>query len=55
MRLIKSKKYHLAKYHKDTDAVVIQFTNTITTDPKLYNWNLADIKLGRLLKIIRKN
>ncbi|MFC0877139.1 serine hydrolase domain-containing protein [Saccharicrinis sp. FJH2] len=42
----------IAKYHKDIDAVVIQFTNT--TDPKLYNWNLADIEYGRLLKIIRK-
>lgn len=43
----------IAKYHKDIDAVVVQFTNT--TDPKLYNWNLADIEYGRLLKIIRKN
>jgi CubicO group peptidase (beta-lactamase class C family) len=43
----------IAKYHKDIDAVVVQFTNT--TDPKLYNWNLADIEYGRVLKIIRKN
>ncbi len=42
----------IAKYHKDIDTVVIQFTNT--TDPKLYNWNLADIVYGRILKIIRK-
>ena len=42
----------IAKYHKDIDAVIIQFTNT--TDPKLYNWNLADIEYSRLLKIIRK-
>ncbi|MCB0493657.1 MAG: beta-lactamase family protein [Cyclobacteriaceae bacterium] len=42
----------IAKYHKDIDTVVIQFTNT--TDPKLYNWNLADIVYGRVLKIIRK-
>ena len=41
----------IAKYHKNIDAVVIQFTNT--TDPKLYNWNLADIIYGRILKIIR--
>jgi len=41
----------IAKYHKNIDAVVIQFTNT--TDPKLYNWNLADIVYGRILKIIR--
>lgn len=40
----------IAKYHKDIDAVVIQFTNT--TDPKLYNWNLADIEYGRILRII---
>ncbi|MCG6191018.1 serine hydrolase domain-containing protein [Maribellus maritimus] len=43
----------IAKYHKDIDAVVIQFTNT--TDPKLYNWNLANIEYSRLLKLIRKN
>lgn len=41
----------IAKYHKDIDAVVIQFTNT--TDPELYNWNLADIEYSRVLKIIR--
>lgn len=41
----------IAKYHKNIDSVVIQFTNT--TDPKLYNWNLADIVYGRILKIIR--
>ena len=41
----------IAKYHKDIDAVVIQFTST--TDPKLYYWNLADIIYGRILKIIR--
>jgi len=41
----------IAKYHKNIDAVVIQFTNT--TDPKLYNWNLADIVYGRIVKIIR--
>ncbi|HNP19863.1 MAG TPA: serine hydrolase domain-containing protein [Fulvivirga sp.] len=42
----------IAKYHKKMDTVVIQFTNT--TDPKLYNWNLADIIYGRILKIIRR-
>ena len=41
----------IAKYHKEIDAVVIQFTNT--TDPKLYNWNLADIIYYRVLKILR--
>ncbi|PVW15221.1 serine hydrolase domain-containing protein [Marixanthomonas spongiae] len=42
----------IAKYHKEIDAVVIQFTST--TDPKLYNWNLADIVYGRILKIVKK-
>ena len=43
----------IAKYHKDIDAVVIQFTNT--TDPKLYNWNLADIIHARIVKILKRN
>lgn len=43
----------IAKYHEDIDAVVIQFTNT--TDPKLYNWNLADIIYGRILKLVKKS
>lgn len=43
----------IAEYHKDIDAVVIQFTST--TDPKLYNWNLADIVYGRIIKILGKN
>jgi CubicO group peptidase (beta-lactamase class C family) len=42
----------IAKYHKDIDTVVIQFTNT--TDPKLYNWNLADIIYGRIIKILKR-
>ena len=42
----------IAEYHKDIDAVVIQFTST--TDPKLYNWNLADIVYGRIIKILAK-
>jgi CubicO group peptidase (beta-lactamase class C family) len=43
----------IAKYHKDLDAVVVQFTNT--TDPKLYYWNLADVEYSRIIKIIKKN
>ncbi len=43
----------IAKYHENIDAVVIQFTST--TDPKLYNWNLADILYGRIIKILRNN
>jgi D-alanyl-D-alanine carboxypeptidase len=41
-----------AKYHKDIDAVVIQFYNT--TDSKLYMWNLSKILNSRIVKIIRK-
>jgi D-alanyl-D-alanine carboxypeptidase len=40
-----------AKYHKDIDAVVVQFNNT--TDAKLYMWNLAEIEYNRIVKIIR--
>lgn len=43
----------IAKYHKDIDAVVIQFTST--TDPKLYYWNLADVEYNRTIKIIKNN
>jgi len=41
----------IAKYHKDIDAVVVQFTNT--TDPDLYYWNLADVEYGRVIEIIK--
>jgi len=41
----------IAKYHKEIDTVVILFTST--TDPKLYNWNLADIIYSRIMKIIK--
>lgn len=42
----------IAKYHKNIDTVIIQFTNT--TDPKMYNWNLADIIYGRIVKILNR-
>ncbi|KYG83193.1 serine hydrolase [Roseivirga seohaensis] len=42
----------IAKYHKDIDTVIIQFTNT--TDPQLYNWNLADIIYNRIVKIVKR-
>jgi len=42
----------IAKYHKDIDAVVIQFTNTVNFDG--YNWNLSEIMYNRILKILRK-
>ena len=41
----------IAKYHKDIDAVVIQFTNT--TDFAGYNWNLSEIIYRRIVKILR--
>lgn len=43
----------IAKYHKDIDTIVIQFTNTTNFDG--YNWNLAEIAYGRIVKILRKN
>ena len=39
-----------AKYHKDIDAVVIQFNNT--TNFNGYDWNLAEIVYSRVVKII---
>ncbi len=42
----------IAKYHKDIDAVVIQFTNT--TDFEGYQWNLSEILYNRIVKILRK-
>lgn len=42
----------IAKYHKDIDAVVIQFTNTV--DFEGYNWNMSEIMYGRIVKILRK-
>ncbi len=42
----------MAEYHKDIDAVVIQFMNT--TDFEGYNWNLLQITHSRVVKILRK-
>ncbi|RKR13107.1 CubicO group peptidase (beta-lactamase class C family) [Maribacter vaceletii] len=42
----------LAEYHKDIDAVVIQFMNT--TDFEGYQWNLLEITHTRVVKILRK-
>lgn len=41
-----------AKYHKDLDAVVVEFYST--TDPKLYNWNLSEIINNRIVKILKR-
>jgi CubicO group peptidase (beta-lactamase class C family) len=43
----------IARYHRDIDAVVVQFTGP--TDFEGYNWGLADIVYGRVLKILRRN
>ena len=42
----------MAEYHKDIDAVVIQFINT--TDFEGYQWNLLQITHSRVVKILRK-
>ncbi|WP_010135430.1 serine hydrolase domain-containing protein [Ochrovirga pacifica] len=41
----------LAEYHKDMDAVVVQFINT--TDFEGYEWNLSEIIINRIVKIIK--
>jgi hypothetical protein len=43
----------IAKYHKDIDAVVIQFVNTTNFDG--YTWNLSEIVYNRIVKIVRSN
>jgi CubicO group peptidase (beta-lactamase class C family) len=42
----------IAKYHKDIDAVVIQFTNTV--DFEGYNWSLSEIMYSRIVKILER-
>lgn len=42
----------IAKYHKSSDAVVIQFTNTTNFDG--YNWSLSEIMYNRIMKIVGK-
>lgn len=42
----------MAEYHKDIDAVVIQFMNT--TDFEGYQWNLLEITHSRVVQILRK-
>jgi len=41
----------LAEYHKDIDTVVIQFVNTTNFDG--YEWNLSEIVINRIIKILR--
>jgi len=42
----------LAEYHEDIDAVVVQFINT--TDFNGYEWNLSEIMINRIVKIIKR-
>ncbi len=42
----------LAEYHEDIDAVVVQFINT--TDFEGYEWNLSEIVINRIVKILRR-
>lgn len=42
----------LAEYDKDLDTVVVQFINT--TDFNGYEWNLSEITINRIFKILRK-
>ena len=42
----------IAKYHKDLDAVIIQFTNTVDFDG--YNWSLSEIMYNRIVRIVRE-
>lgn len=41
----------LAEYHKDSDAVVVQFINT--TDFQGYEWNLSEISINRIVKLVK--
>lgn len=43
----------MAEYHKDIDAVVVQFMNT--TDFEGYQWNLLEITHNRVVKILRRD
>ena len=42
----------IAKYHKNTDTIVVQFNNTTNFDG--YDWNLAEIVYSRIVKILRR-
>lgn len=42
----------LAEYRKDIDAVVVQFINT--TDFNGYEWNLSEIIINRIVKILKR-
>lgn len=41
----------IAKYHKEMDVVVIQFTNTANFDG--YHWNMSELMYDRIVKILK--
>jgi hypothetical protein len=41
----------LAEYHKDIDTIVVQFVNTTNFDG--YDWNLSEIIISRIVRILR--
>ncbi len=41
-----------AEYHSSIDTVIVLFNNT--TDAKLYMWNLSEIIINRIVKIIKR-
>src|SRR6056297_51771 len=43
----------IAKYHKDIDTVIIQFTNT--TDFEGYEWSLSEIVYDRIVEVVRRS
>ena len=43
----------IAKYHKDIDTVIIQFTNT--TDFEGYQWSLSEIVYDRIVEVVRRS
>ena len=42
----------LAEYHENIDTVVVQFMNT--TDFNGYEWNLSEIIINRIVKILKR-
>ena len=42
----------ISRYHKELDAVVIQFTNTVNFEG--YNWNISEVLYNRVIKLLKK-
>ncbi|MAW94070.1 MULTISPECIES: serine hydrolase [unclassified Leeuwenhoekiella] len=41
----------IARYHRDIDVVVIQFTNTVNFEG--YNWNMSELMYSRIVKLLK--